>query len=42
MTDHSNRRFLGVGELGRRTIAAFVVVALAAIIADLDNYVGNS
>jgi len=35
MTDHSNRRFLGIGELGRRIIAAFVVVALAAIVADL-------
>ncbi len=34
MIDHRNRRFLGIGELGRRIIAAFVLVALAALIAD--------
>jgi len=35
MTEHHNRRFLGIGELGRRLVAAFVGVALAGIVADM-------
>jgi two-component system sensor histidine kinase BaeS len=35
MTARRNRRFLGIGQLGRRLIVAFVAVALAAVAADV-------
>jgi two-component system, OmpR family, sensor histidine kinase BaeS len=35
MTSRPNRRFLGIGELGRRLVAAFVAVAIAAVLAEV-------
>jgi two-component system, OmpR family, sensor histidine kinase BaeS len=35
MTNRPNRRTLGIGELGRRLIAAFIIVALAALAVDI-------